>query len=112
MLLFKIQTHRQLASTTLGLVLASTAWAQAAMTPPFIPTTTPPLTAPSASTPSAFAGYKAFADEPVENWKAANDKVAKIGGWREYAKQTQQPADQPASATTGKATDPAPKAKP
>ena len=116
MVVFKIQTHRQLALATLGLVLASTAWAQPAMTPPMTPpitpTITPPSTAPSASTPSAFAGYKALTDEPVENWKAANDKVAKIGGWREYAKQAQQPADQPASAATGKATDPAPKAKP
>ena len=112
MVLFKIQTHRQLALATLGLVFASTAWAQPAMTRPITPTITPPSTAPSASTPSAFAGYKAFTDELVENWKTANDKVAKIGGWREYAKQAQQPADQPASAATGKATDPAPKDKP
>lgn len=39
--------------------------------------------------PSAFEGYRAFSDEPVPSWKAANDTAARIGGWREYAKQAQ-----------------------
>lgn len=104
MVLFKIQMNPKLAATAFGALLATTAWAQS--------TATLPPSAPNTGTPSAFAGYKALTDEPVENWKTANDKVAKIGGWREYAKQAQQPADQPASVATGKAADPAPKAKP
>lgn len=62
-------------------VLATTAYAQ--------------ITAPqtdqrkSAAKPyqSAFEGYRAHTDEPVADWKTANDTAARIGGWREYAKQ-------------------------
>lgn len=45
-----------------------------------------PSAAPSAS---AFESYKPYTDEPIGNWKAANEGVARIGGWREYAKQAQ-----------------------
>ena len=38
---------------------------------------------------SAFEGYRAYADELVADWKTANDTAARIGGWREYAKQAQ-----------------------
>jgi len=34
---------------------------------------------------SAFSGYHRFADEPIQDWKAANDRVSQIGGWRAYA---------------------------
>ena len=87
MVLFKIQSHRPLALAALGLV-----WATAVCAQPII---TPPLAAPIAGTKSAFAGYKAFTDEPVSNWKAANETVAKVGGWREYARQAQQPDPAP-----------------
>lgn len=56
------------------------------------------------STASAFKNFKPFTDEPISNWKAANDEVARIGGWREYARQSQEtdndaaPAVNPASA--------------
>ncbi len=36
---------------------------------------------------SAFEGYRRYADEPVTPWKAANDQVGRIGGWRTYAKE-------------------------
>ena len=39
---------------------------------------------------SAFEGYKPYTDESVGNWKAANEGVARIGGWREYARQAQE----------------------
>ncbi len=39
----------------------------------------------------AFAGYKGVLDQPVGNWKAANDLTAQIGGWRTYAKQAREP---------------------
>ena len=38
---------------------------------------------------SAFEGYRAYNDEALSNWKAANENVARIGGWREYARQAQ-----------------------
>jgi hypothetical protein len=41
--------------------------------------------APGGNFPSAFKGYRRFADEPTQDWKAANARVAQIGGWRAYA---------------------------
>lgn len=67
-------------------------------------------TQPTPPTPyaTAFKDYKPYTDEPVTSWKAANDEVARIGGWREYAKQAQQPENTPAT----KAGDVKPKATP
>jgi hypothetical protein len=47
---------------------------------------------------SPIEDYKAFVDEKVTSWKAANDKVGQIGGWRAYAKEAQQPDNSPAPA--------------
>lgn len=72
---------------------------------------TAPPAMPPASTPvpykSAFEGYQAYGDDKMTNWKAANDEVARIGGWREYARQAQQPENTPT-----KAGDVKPKATP
>jgi hypothetical protein len=38
---------------------------------------------------SPIADYQKFIDEKDLPWKAANDKVAEIGGWRAYAKEAQ-----------------------
>ena len=54
---------------------------------------------------SAFDGYRAYNDEEVSNWKTANENVARIGGWREYARQTQSEETPPPRAA-------APEAKP
>ena len=59
---------------------------------------------------SAFEGYNAYSDDPVAGWKAANDEVARIGGWRAYAKQVQLPENTPLPAA--KAGELAPKATP
>ena len=40
---------------------------------------------------SVFNGYQKFSDEPVAPWQQTNATVEKIGGWRAYAKETQQP---------------------
>ncbi len=73
---------------------------------------TAPPAVPPAATPvpfkSAFEGYQAYSDDKMTNWKAANDEVARIGGWRAYAKQAQQPDNTPAT----KAGEVKPKAKP
>ena len=63
---------------------------------------------------SAFDGYRAYSDDAVTSWKAANDNVAQIGGWREYAKQAQQPDNTPSPANKALETAPKPttKAKP
>lgn len=52
---------------------------------------------------SAFSGYRAISDEPAASWREANDLVARIGGWRVYARESQQPA---AAAQTPAATEP------
>ena len=63
---------------------------------------------------SAFEGYQTYSDDKMTNWRAANDEVARIGGWREYAKQAQgldvKPVATPASAA--KTVDSQPKATP
>lgn len=59
---------------------------------------------------SAFEGYQSYAEEKISNWKVTNDTVERIGGWREYAKQAQQPANTPAQAI--RAGEVVPKAKP
>lgn len=38
---------------------------------------------------SPLRAYKAYADQPVESWREANDRVRRIGGWRAYAKEAQ-----------------------
>ena len=65
-------------------------------------------TAPSTSSAgigyrSAFEGYARFDDQPVGSWKAANDNVGRIGGWRVYAKE----ATAPESAQGGSQAAPA-----
>ena len=39
---------------------------------------------------SALESYRAYTDEKIVNWKDANATVARIGGWREYAKEASQ----------------------
>lgn len=36
---------------------------------------------------SALAGYKRLAEPPAADWKAANQTVERIGGWRAYARE-------------------------
>ena len=38
---------------------------------------------------SAFDGYRPFGDQPVGNWRDANDTVGRIGGWQAYAREGQ-----------------------
>ncbi len=90
--------------------------------PPSSPPMSPsalPASAMAKSVPapyrSALEGYKPYTDEKIVDWKQANDSTGKIGGWREYAKEAQQPdaadaAD--ASAKPAPAGKPAPDARP
>ncbi len=108
MFLFAPITSRLLTALVSALVLTGTPYAQ----------TTAPKddTSPAVAPPyaSAFEGYKPYTDEPVVNWKSANDTTARIGGWREYAKQAQQPENSPGNSTQPGQATPAPdgKAKP
>lgn len=112
MVLFTFEMRRGVAAAALGAMLGSAAYAQpTAVRPPSASPSASPSSATSApsseksvASPSVFDGYKPYTDEPLGNWKAANDNVAQIGGWREYAKQAQQPDNMPAAA--GKAAEP------
>lgn len=59
-----------------------------------------------ASQRSAFEGYRRFADEPVADWRATNDRVGRIGGWQAYARE----AAAAAQAASAAASRPAPAA--
>jgi hypothetical protein len=50
-------------------------------------------TAPKASLTfkSTLDQYKSYTDEKVTSWKAANDEVGRIGGWRAYLKEANEP---------------------
>ena len=37
---------------------------------------------------SPLGAYQAYADEPIQSWREANDRVGRIGGWRAYAKES------------------------
>ena len=41
---------------------------------------------------SAFAQYRRLTEVSVGSWRDANDTVARIGGWRAYAREAAQPA--------------------
>lgn len=50
---------------------------------------------------SAFEDYRRFTQEQVGSWKAANENVGRIGGWREYAKESRLPAAAPPKPQAG-----------
>jgi hypothetical protein len=45
---------------------------------------------------SPLRAYQAYADEPIQSWREANDRVGRLGGWRTYAKDTS--TDEPVKA--------------
>ena len=45
---------------------------------------------------SPIGAYQAYADQQVQSWREANDRVGQIGGWRAYAKEIK--TGEPASA--------------
>jgi hypothetical protein len=54
---------------------------------------------PAASYPSPLANYRRLGDETPGSWKAANETVNRIGGWRAYSREAQQP--DPAASAAG-----------
>lgn len=103
MVLINFTTRRLLTACVCSLIFAGTLLAQ--------PKAQAPST-PLPAYPSAFDGYKPFTDEPIGNWKAANENVARIGGWREYARQAQQPDNTPAAQPAHTVPKPTTQAKP
>jgi len=75
--------------------LCATAFAAAAQSPPSTARKADPLDArasvPAVAYESAFSRYRRSADEKAIPWRDANDTAARIGGWRTYAREAQQP---------------------
>jgi hypothetical protein len=70
--------------------------ALAAQAQPAAKATRPDPLDPRASVPtltyeSSFLQYRRLGDENPVAWREANDTVARIGGWRVYAREAQQP---------------------
>ena len=85
------------------------------------PTARPDPLDPKAQVPavryeSAFAQFRRIGDDKPVAWREANDAVARIGGWRVYAREAQQPdpaaAERPAAPAQAPASAPAAVAKP
>ena len=77
----------------------------------------PKASVPALSYESSFSQYRRLGDEKPVSWRDANDTVARIGGWRVYAREAQQPDPAPAAkpgdaVPATKPVDAAPAAKP
>ena len=89
---------------------AFAAQAQDTVSPTAAPVARPdPLDAkanvPALSYRSSFARFRTLSDDKPLSWREANDAVARIGGWRVYAREAQQPeaatAPKPGAAGSG-----------
>lgn len=56
---------------------------------------------PAVTHQSSLAAYRRMGDDKPVPWKAANETVTRIGGWRAYAREAQQP-EPAASAPEGR----------
>ena len=54
---------------------------------------------------SSFTGYRGLSEQPVGDWRAANDTVGRIGGWKAYAKEAQDP-ETPSAVTPPTSAEP------
>jgi hypothetical protein len=61
---------------------------------------------PAAQYRSAMSGYRPWRDQAVGDWRALNDNVGRIGGWRTYLRQAHEPepTPQPAPQSTPQPT--------
>jgi hypothetical protein len=53
----------------------------------------------------AFTSYRRLSEVPAVSWREANDAVARIGGWRVYAREAAQP-EPPAGAASAAGAKP------
>jgi hypothetical protein len=57
----------------------------------------PKASVPTIAYESSFSRYRRLGDEKAVSWREANDTVARIGGWRVYTREAQQPEAAPAA---------------
>lgn len=49
-----------------------------------------PAVAPEPAASAPFKHYQGWRDEPLRDWRQANERVGEIGGWRTYLREAQQ----------------------
>ncbi len=76
---------------TAGIAAGASAQAQGAPAPTRPDPLNPGAAVPAATHASALARYRSAGDVKVGSWREANDMVARIGGWRVYAREAAQP---------------------
>ncbi len=95
--------------------LCAAAFAAAAQSPPSTARKADPLDAsagvPAVAYEPAFSRYRRTGDDKAISWRDANDTAARIGGWRTYAREAQQP-EPAASAPAAPPPKPDPQAMP
>ena len=95
--------------------LCAAAFAAAAQSPPSTARKADSLDArasvPAVAYEPAFSRYRRAADDKAVPWRDANDTAARIGGWRTYAREAQQP-EPAASAAAAPPPKPDPQAMP
>ena len=69
------------------------------------------VTVPPVVYRSVFSAYRPIGEDKLIPWKAANDEVARIGGWRVYAQEAREP-DPPKPVVPAADTPSAPPAAP
>lgn len=87
-----------------GLVAAVAPAASAAPPDPSDPAA---IVAPTAFA-SPLAAYRPWAPPATKSWREVNDTVARIGGWRVYLREAQQPDPAPATSSPPSRTNAAP----
>lgn len=99
----------------LPVVLCTAAFTAAAQTAPSAGRKPDPLDAgagvPAVAYESSFSRYRRMAQDEAIAWRESNDTAARIGGWRAYAREAQQPGPAPAAPPERPVT-PDPKATP
>jgi len=48
---------------------------------------------PEKASSASFTRYQGWRDEPLQDWREANERVGEIGGWRTYLREAQPAAD-------------------
>ena len=79
-------------------IAALTAQAQPAAKAKRLDPLDPKASVPRPAYESSFSQYRPLGDDKPLSWREANDTVTRIGGWRVYAREAQQPDPVPASA--------------
>ena len=100
-----------LPSLLFTMLLAAQAQAQSPSTPRPDPLD-PKAQVPSVRYESTFAQFRRIGDDKPVAWREANDAVARIGGWRVYAREAQQPDPAAAAKQAGSSAAPASTAAP